>query len=480
MTQQHLIRRQRLKVYTNSRDSFTLQTRIAKLIQEELPVRLEEVFNSMAGAHEWLVLDQLDIQLEDIKEDDLEQHLVDRLVDDIKKQLSHKKAGLYAGAVQGENPARHVSSEERTLEAFVFFLQKGVLPWWYEVASHDRFEKALLQALPQAANAPLLLRKVVSATYAIRRLASQFGEEVFTSVLRTLWETHTAQAQSIAITAFGRFSFLAKQLLPVSQAPALILSARVLLLEKAASQSDIPGLLQSWLAEMLNQLPGLPYEPFRKAVFGDALLKPYLPRYTKSPADTLPASVVSDKTSRSIQELEATRRTTASSTDTFAEGAVIHNAGLVIVAPFLPAYFDSCGITSGGKLTDVNKAIALLHYLVFGQMDYREYDTLLNKILCGTNIAAPIAMVQEISAEEQEKSEQLLQSVISYWSVLKNTSPGGLREGFLQRKGTLVYKATWVLQVEQKSIDVLLQHLPWTIGYIRLPWMTSLLQTQWG
>jgi len=37
----------------------------------------------------------------------------------------------------------------------------------------------------------------------------------------------------------------------------------------------------------------------------------------------------------------------------------------------------------------------------------------------------------------------------------------------------------WLLQVEQKPVDVLVNHLPWGIGTIRLPWMQEILYTEW-
>jgi hypothetical protein len=76
--------------------------------------------------------------------------------------------------------------------------------------------------------------------------------------------------------------------------------------------------------------------------------------------------------------------------------------------------------------------------------------------------------------------EDMLSTAISYWTALKNTSPDGLREGFLLRSGKLSHKFDeWFLFVEQKTLDVLLQQLPWTIGFIKLPWMNKMLKVEW-
>ena len=74
----------------------------------------------------------------------------------------------------------------------------------------------------------------------------------------------------------------------------------------------------------------------------------------------------------------------------------------------------------------------------------------------------------------------MLQAVIEQWTVLKNTSVEGLREGFLQRKGKLFSKNDNLhLQAETNSIDVLLDQLPWNLSMIKLPWMKRILRLEW-
>jgi hypothetical protein len=75
----------------------------------------------------------------------------------------------------------------------------------------------------------------------------------------------------------------------------------------------------------------------------------------------------------------------------------------------------------------------------------------------------------------------MLSEVIRHWSVLKNTSVAGLRETFLQREGRISPAANgWKLQIERKTVDVLLGKLPWGIGIIKLPWMNELMYVDWN
>ena len=55
-----------------------------------------------------------------------------------------------------------------------------------------------------------------------------------------------------------------------------------------------------------------------------------------------------------------------------------------------------------------------------------------------------------------------------------------LRQEFLQRPGLLSARpGAWVLQVERRPGDEVLDGLPWGWSWIRLPWMDDLLQVVW-
>jgi hypothetical protein len=103
----------------------------------------------------------------------------------------------------------------------------------------------------------------------------------------------------------------------------------------------------------------------------------------------------------------------------------------------------------------------------------------LPKILCAFSLEEPIDL-PGLSTEYLQEANDLLEAAIAQWSILKNTSASGLREGFLQRNGKLFTKNgnLW-LQVEKHSIDILLDYLPWNLGIIKLPWLKDMLRVEW-
>jgi hypothetical protein len=104
----------------------------------------------------------------------------------------------------------------------------------------------------------------------------------------------------------------------------------------------------------------------------------------------------------------------------------------------------------------------------------------LNKILCGLLPEEALQIQEPLSVEMKEECEHLIEAVIQNWPALKNTGVDAFRETFLLRFGKLTQVDNgWLLQVEQKAVDVLLSRLPWGIGTIRLPWMDKILYTEW-
>lgn len=163
----------------------------------------------------------------------------------------------------------------------------------------------------------------------------------------------------------------------------------------------------------------------------------------------------------------------------------VENAGLVILHPFLPAFLEQNGLVNDTRFTDERArqmSVFLLHYLATGASDAPEYELLLPKLLCDWPAAEPLERQIRLPKKAKKEGVELLHAVIGHWSKLGGTSPGGLREGFLRRPGKLSRPDvnTWLLQVEQSAIDILLNALPWGIGVVKLPWMPQMLQVEWN
>lgn len=167
-------------------------------------------------------------------------------------------------------------------------------------------------------------------------------------------------------------------------------------------------------------------------------------------------------------------------------GQMVHHAGLVLLHPFLPRFFESTAIKETGRpalAPDVlPRAAALLHLLAVGNEEVFELELDFIKVLLGLPLDSPLPVSEGIlRASDQEEVEALLSAVIGHWRVLKSTSVKGLRSSFLQRSGLLrETEQGFRLQITPAPFDMLLGQLPWGIGTIKLPWMKRAIFTEWS
>ncbi|HTA27039.1 MAG TPA: contractile injection system tape measure protein, partial [Bacteroidia bacterium] len=166
------------------------------------------------------------------------------------------------------------------------------------------------------------------------------------------------------------------------------------------------------------------------------------------------------------------------------EGIMVHTCGIVLLHPFILNYFKNIGIyTEGGfkSSEDRLRAPLLLHYVATGNTTVPEFELVLQKLLCGIETEEAIPNTLELTEQEVTESDNLLNTVLEHWAPLNRTSIEGLRTTFLQREGKLNKIDTgWKLNVENKTVDVLLNKLPWGYSMIKLPWMKDILTIEWN
>jgi hypothetical protein len=346
-------------------------------------------------------------------------------------------------------------------------------------------------------------RSVLQSLVAQQRLAAQFDHQIYLAAIQLLSLKYNTTAYEEIRKVFDQLFEVLKVkdgvdqdiLKPGDKDHRGILmriakqAKQDLLAYLAMVDSSAGTLLKNWILEVYRSLQNYSLTKEQGALMQDPVLKGYLshiwrPGSAELASDIAVKDVDRDKPGQEEdfkkEALVKSKTGEVKNEAINSDGAIISNAGLILVAPFLPQLFGQCGIAEHNEIKDVNKAIAILHYIVYKNCDYREYDVFLNKVLCGIADNQPIVLLDELADEDKNEIEEMLSTAISYWTVLKSTSPDGLREGFLLRKGNLHHQYDdWFLHVEQSPIDALLQQLPWTIGFIKLPWMKKMIRTQW-
>jgi hypothetical protein len=122
----------------------------------------------------------------------------------------------------------------------------------------------------------------------------------------------------------------------------------------------------------------------------------------------------------------------------------------------------------------------LLAVVAWQQRELPEYRLSLPKLLCGLEVWDPVLTEPLLHAEQIAECERLLLAAIVHVPALSTMTPDAFRRMFVARRGVLgVRDGLHLLQIEQGPYDALLERLPWSWGWIQLPWMTQPLQVEW-
>ena len=245
----------------------------------------------------------------------------------------------------------------------------------------------------------------------------------------------------------------------------------------AITRDDIgPGAGLAVLAEASASLPAdAPHDLARAAL---------LSAVRRAGIDTRTAWIA-DRTADDVAAtvVSAAAAAPASFAADLAEPLFVGNAGLVLIAPFILALFDRLGLTGAAGFVDdaaARRAVHVLQLAVDGGAVALEPQLLLNKLLCGLDLAIPVEREFVATAEERATIDELLAAVIAHWGKLGSTTIDGLRAAFLQRPGLLVAEPqAWRLTPEPRGYDVLIDQIPWGFRTIKQPWMPKVMHVDW-
>ena len=163
----------------------------------------------------------------------------------------------------------------------------------------------------------------------------------------------------------------------------------------------------------------------------------------------------------------------------------INNAGLILLSPFLSAFFQRLGLLDARKRfldeQAQSSAVWSLHRIFTPERTALvEGETPLNKLLCGLPISEPVPPPSpELLDSAGQEAPVLLRSVIGHWPGLDKATPETFIREFLLRGGVLRFGSERHLHVETAPRDIALHSLPWTISIIQTPWMDKPLMAHW-
>lgn len=164
----------------------------------------------------------------------------------------------------------------------------------------------------------------------------------------------------------------------------------------------------------------------------------------------------------------------------------INNAGLCLLAPWFVRLFAMLGYLDEERKKFRNtaskvRAVFLLQYLVYGEeKSWREMELTFNRLLTALPGYVPLPKHLALTDEERQTADSMMAGVKANWPQMNGTSIEGFRGSFLVREGKLEQEEErWLLTVEEKAYDILLETTPWGFRQIRFPWLKKYVQVKW-
>jgi hypothetical protein len=168
------------------------------------------------------------------------------------------------------------------------------------------------------------------------------------------------------------------------------------------------------------------------------------------------------------------------------EIALVGNAGLCLLSPWFPRLFALLGYLDGENRNFRNtasriRAVFLLQYLACPEeKDYREPELAFNRLLVALPAQVPLPKRMELTDEERRTADNMLAGVKANWPKMDGTSVSGFRQSFILRDGRLEQQdEKWLLTVESRVYDIMLDAVPWAFRQIRFPWLKKYIQVSW-
>jgi hypothetical protein len=473
---QHIIKKQVIHLLMDKGlDAFYIQQRVSNDYREKILPLLSGLFDAACEDDEILVLDKLELNLGVLSPKDIESgNWSEKVIKNISEQLvdlRHKNNSQLQIVKKPE--FRGIASQ------WIYYMQHGFLPWNVLKINESWFQK-VLEAFASDSDAIYELRNLIrNYPASVKRIAGQHSEDFLKAVVETL----TAENQE-------RLPKLIEEFI------AIISSFEKNKIEVMSVQKDS---LRKKLWDQVLQITVDSKAKLKSTEFV-ALLLPY--HFTNEQLKSKKIIAFLQKNKIEISELEKviskknikeekTERSislqkdiqSSENEEALTDGIFVTNAGIVLLHPFLSLFFKNLSLVKENQFADTTsqvKAMYLLHYLATGNKNPAEHELVIPKVLCGYPLEEPIATEIDLNEEDLQEAESLLRSAIGQWNVLQDTSPNGLRQGFLQRNGKLFLKnKDLALQIEQTAIDVLLDYLPWNLSMIKMPWLENILKVEW-
>ena len=173
---QHVIKRLTFRLHFPARDqAVQLEHEIIDIYRYRIEQLLDECFSGLAGADTECRFERLELDLGDIRPENL--------AAEIPKRVSRQLVKIAGNS--HNYTAETVATQERQFTLFRYFLETGTLPWWAEKFDKQALEQLLEQlCVNYPAELKALMPDVLRDGGTARRLVNQFSDKCLSHIGR--------------------------------------------------------------------------------------------------------------------------------------------------------------------------------------------------------------------------------------------------------------------------------------------------------
>jgi len=402
-------------------------------------------------------LENLEIDAGLLGINDLEDQLGPEVEKAIEKTIKAKYLSSSVKETSGPSELHKKTERQHIIDGFISFLENGSLPWTFRVLDRETLEKKISSVFSgisreETGYFKTRLGKTLVLQESLQRLILQFSDK-FLGILISFYSSENTRVIELVLEKLRKESFIPGSFEKTLWEITFIESAG----GKSISESDL--VLKTFYREPLSQKQKKNLEHIWPVLSDQGLTK-----------KVLKSSEVKREDSETVFAKENEKQ----------EAYYIDNAGLIILHPYISRFLKNLDIVRKNLLIDPERALCLIQYLATGNNSIQEYEVILPKVLCNIPVSTAVSTGITLSEKEIKTSSVLLESVIRNWDALGNTGIDGLRFNFFNRPGKLShFQDYWLLQVEPRSYDILLEKLPWSVSIVQLPWMSQMINVEW-
>ncbi|MGO4710106.1 contractile injection system tape measure protein [Chryseobacterium sp. 2TAF14] len=489
MNQDHIIEKIFVEVTVNSKQkALSIQEDINSFLSIDVFPEIEKYINALEYklGNKTLQIPRLELNL-DVNSSSLNIELKDKIAQVFQEELSEvmKPIENLDQDIERDSKAYFIDNQEKTIHTFIYFLEKGNMPWWNSETKGTSFlESKVFKTLILSKNFPGRIATILPEKNVQERIINQLSDEqiaqlcisVLTNkelkinlndeVIQSILKLNPTERQIVWRLVL---SILSEYLYTKN------INLREFVLQKIIRTELFPaGLLpQKKNDQHLKTI--IHIFPFVKENEIIEILRKKSEQ--KSENTEISNETIQQKNEKTDEILSYNSEDLSQDDEQY-----IKNAGLILIHPFIKPFFEHCDLLhpETQQLTDPELGAHLLHYIATGKTNAPEYEMVFEKFLCNIPMHQSINRHIKLSRKHKAHAKNVIESVQHNWNPMKKSSVALLQNEFFQRSGKLVVSDhDYMLTVEQKTQDILLEKLNWGLGLVKLSWKDKFLFVKW-